>query len=259
MFIARYRHHLLCGVAALIVLGLFLHAPIPQDPGFHQFADQRNLGQIANFFNVGSNALFFLVGVAGLLRVRQIVPPASQALPAYITLCSSVALVSLGSAFYHLAPGNLTLIWDRMPIAIAFMALFSMLLHERVLRANAPATLWPLVGAGLLAAGYWLWTEQHGVGDLRAYALVQFLPIALMPLILWLFPGQYLNNTWLWRALLLYGVAKLAEHFDLAIFDALRVLSGHSIKHMLAAWAAWCIILALPVTGRVSIRGTMPA
>lgn len=67
-----------------------------------------------------------------------------------------------------------------------------------------------------------------------------------MPLILWLFPKHYLNNTWLWRALLLYGVAKLAEHFDLAIFDALQVLSGHTIKHALAALAAWCIILALP-------------
>ena len=257
MFLDHYRHHLLCGVAALIIGGLFLHAPIPQDPGFHQFADERSIGQISNFFNVVSNALFLLVGVLGLLRARRIARP--QAMPAYITLCTSVALVSLGSVFYHLAPGNLTLIWDRVPISIAFMALFSMLLHERVLPATAPATLWPMVGAGLLAAGYWLWTEQQGVGDLRAYALVQFLPIVLMPLILWLFPSQYLNNTWLWRALLLYGVAKLAEHFDLVIFDALQVLSGHSIKHMLAAWAAWCIILALPGTGRAAIRGTMPA
>jgi hypothetical protein len=93
---------------------------------------------------------------------------------------------------------------------------------------------------------YWYWTETQGVGDLRLYALVQFLPLVLIPIILWLFRGDYLNNTMLIAALVLYVLAKGCEHFDRQVLALLGVVSGHTIKHLLSGVAGLCIILAVP-------------
>jgi len=51
-------------VASLATLPLL--PPIAQDPSYHQFADQRTLLGIPNFWNVVSNLPFVLVGTMGL-------------------------------------------------------------------------------------------------------------------------------------------------------------------------------------------------
>lgn len=224
----------LLGVSAVAVVALFLRAPIPQDPAYHAFADARPFAGIPNFADVLSNLPFLIVGLYGLTR-RPVQPRMKTG---YLALCAGIALVSLGSAYYHLNPTSATLLWDRLPMTVAFMALFSLLLEDRVTDAK---TLLPLLAAGLASAFYWHYTD-----DLRPYILVQFLPIVLMPLILLLYPKKNLDGKALMCAVVLYAAAKAFESCDREVFAALGALSGHSIKHLLAGAATICIILAVP-------------
>ncbi len=239
-----YRTAVLVAISLLAVLGMSLIAPIAQDPGYHRFADTRVFAGIVNFANVLSNLPFLLVGGYGLMRRGRLLVP-SQAL-AYTVLCLGAVLVGFGSAYYHLAPSNDSLIWDRLPMTVAFMALFSLVLEERLLPDARSRTLWPLLAVGIGAALYWYWSESRGVGDLRPYALVQFLPMLLIPLLLWLFPQRYLRSARVWQALALYALAKLFEQFDGQVLQSTGI-SGHSFKHLSAAAAMLCLILATPI------------
>ena len=53
-----------------------------------------------------------------------------------------------------------------------------------------------------------------------------------------------LERAWLWATLALYLVAKQAESHDRALFEASGLLSGHSLKHLVAAGAVLCALLA---------------
>ena len=217
--------------------------PIPQDPSYHLFADARQIGGIANFWNVASNLPFLVVGIVGLLRYPRLAH--SESAQAYLVLCAGVVLVCFGSGYYHESPSNERLFWDRLPMTIAFMALFYLLLSERVFRSSHRYALWFLIAVGIGAALYWDWTESLGRGDLRPYALVQFLPIVLTPLILWLFKPRYLSNSALIGAMGFYVLAKLLEQFDAQVFAATS-MSGHALKHVAAAAAVSCIVYAVP-------------
>jgi hypothetical protein len=240
----KHRTSLLIFIASFAVMAMLFFDRIPQDPAYHLFADTRQIAGIPNFWNVLSNFPFLLVGLYGLWRCRYLIECNSR--NAYIALCIGILLVSIGSAYYHYAPSTATLLWDRLPMTVAFMALFSLLLDERVMPRDRSLTLWPLLIMGIGSAVYWYWTEAMGVGDLRPYALVQFLPLVLIPLILWLFDSNYLNGRLLVAALVFYVFAKVSEHFDRQILDLIGVMSGHTLKHFLAGIASLCIIVAIP-------------
>jgi hypothetical protein len=227
------------------IVGMFFIVPIPQDPHYHLFSDQRTLCGVNHFWNVMSNLPFLLVGLYGLWRFKKI--DIDNIKSAYLFFCVGVILVCFGSGYYHFNPNNHTLVWDRLPMTIAFMALFSLLLHERVLSNPKTFTLIPLLLIGAASVFYWDWTETSGQGDLRFYALVQFLPIILIPLILWLYPKRYFRSSYLLWAFIFYFLAKLLEHFDAVIHQTLEQMSGHSLKHMSAAIAVFLILHAIPV------------
>ena len=105
---------------------------------------------------------------------------------------------------------------------------------------------------GVCSVLYWSWTEAQGRGDLRPYALVQFLPMLLMPLILLMYPQRYIRTSWLVWAVLLYVLAKALEYFDRGIYAATGFMSGHALKHLAAALAALCIIAAVAVHRRTA-------
>jgi Ceramidase len=232
----------LCSLAA--ACGLYLAGPIPQDPGYHLFADARQLGGVSNFWNVASNLPFLATGLIGLRRYPRLAHRESGA--SYLILCLGALGVGFGSAYYHLAPSNATLLWDRLPMTLGFMALLALVLNERVARSHRTLVLCSLVAVGLGAALYWSWSESLGRGDLRPYALVQFLPFLLLPLILVLFRRRHLSTSLLLTAFGCYLVAKLLEYFDGPVFIALGVLSGHALKHVAAALAVLCILYAVP-------------
>lgn len=239
---------ILCIISVLAIGAMLFQGPISQDPAYHLFADSREMAGVDNFWNVLSNLPFLAIGLYGLWRFPRLSIPETKA--GYLALCVGVLLVSLGSAYYHLAPANPSLIWDRLPMTVAFMALFSLLLDERKVLGAGRHTLWPLLLVGIASAVYWYWTESHGAGDLRPYLLVQFLPLLLIPAILLLFRGSYLSNGFLLISLGLYVIAKVLELFDLQVFDATGLVSGHTLKHLVAGLAVLCIVVAVPASPR---------
>jgi hypothetical protein len=221
---------------------------IPQDPGYHKFADGSAFFGIPNFWNVATNLPFLLVGLIGLAWRSRLQVQALQT--QYVVLCIGVALVGLGSSYYHLAPSTPTLVWDRLPMTVAFMALFSAVIQDRIGERLGRILLWPLIVAGIATIVWWYWSELEGRGDLRPYAVVQFLPMLLIPLMLLLFRGEGLRDASLWLALAVYALAKVAEYFDAEIYSTTNFLGGHGLKHLLAAIAVWWVLRAFlgPVT-----------
>lgn len=228
-------------VAAIIVLSLL--RPIPQDPAYHQFADRRSLGPIPDFANVISNSLFLPVGIWGLFLLRKSKVPAGIFL-IYLTLFSGIFFTGLGSAWYHLHPDNRRLVCDRLPMTLVFMALLSAIIGERIGLRLGLGLLGPLIVLGAGSVLWWYCTESKGYGDLRLYVFVQYYPILLIPLILWLFPAK--TNDSRTRSFLLavvwYTVAKLFDVYDRQIYSLLGWISGHTIKHIAAAIATWFLV-----------------
>lgn len=242
----NWRQVLLLAVTGTALVAAFFVDRIPQDSAYHAFLDGRAIFGVPNFWNVATNLPFLAVGVAGLLHAREAALPRH-----FIVYCTGVALVAVGSAWYHLAPSNPTLVFDRLPMTIAFMAMFAAVVADRVSLPLGQALLWPCVAVGIGSIGWWHWTETAGAGDLLPYAFVQFLPMLLIPLMLLLFRGERLAARWLWAALGAYVLAKVAEYYDGAIYALGGWVSGHSLKHLLAALASWWIV-------RAFLKGTHP-
>lgn len=241
---SRVRLAILALIAAAAMIGIFCLGRIPQDPAYHHFADSRKLGAIPNVWNVLSNLSFLAVGLYGFRRRRLLRQP--QAGGAYTALCFGALFIALGSAYYHYAPSITSLFADRVAMTVSFMALFTLVLEERVIPGAGGRLLWPLLALGVGAASHWYWSEGQGAGDLRAYVLVQYLPLLLVPASLWLFRGDYLNSHLLWSALACYFLAKAGEHFDQQVFAVTGMFSGHTLKHLLAGLALLCVIRAVP-------------
>jgi hypothetical protein len=238
----HWRGWILAVVAGGAIAAMFFVPRISQDESYHHFADVRTIAGIPNFWNVVSNLPFALVGIYGLFTTTRL---ASRSLrPGYVVFCLAVIGVCFGSGYYHHSPSTPALVWDRLPMSLAFMALFALVLGERVSPAMGRALLVPLLVLGAASVLYWAWTESRGSGDLRPYALVQFLPFALIALMLLMYPGSRASAAWIWWAILLYVLAKLAEYFDAPIYRALG-LSGHTIKHLLSASAVLFVLFAL--------------
>ncbi|WP_192821405.1 ceramidase domain-containing protein [Rufibacter sp. LB8] len=230
------------------VVGVFLVDPIPQDLAYHAFADGQTHVGIPNFWNVLSNLPFMVVGLYCVMRLYQGNPKGLMkgTKTGYQLFFAGIFFTGLGSAYYHLAPDNHTLLWDRLPMTIAFMGFFSVVVSEYIHLKAGQRLLVPLVVLGLLSVGYWYVTEQDGHGDLRFYVLVQFLPILLTPLILLLFKSPFSTNAYTWYVVLAYALAKVLETFDQEIFAFTgQLMSGHALKHVLAAAAPWFLFLGL--------------
>ena len=96
-----------------------------------------------------------------------------------------VVLTGFGSGWFHWQPNNQTLIADRLPMAIAFMALTSALVGESFHATLGRRLLWPLQLLGVASVLWWGYSEHLGRGDLRLYVLVQFVPMLILPVIIW--------------------------------------------------------------------------
>jgi hypothetical protein len=234
--------------------------PLPQPLEYHQFADQRTLLGIPNFFNVSSGVAFLLVGGAGVvLLLRNRSPHASQLLldPSvrwpYLVLFAAVALTCVGSAYYHLAPDNARLTWDRLPMSVAFMALLAAMTSERIHPKAGMALLGPLVLVGIASVVYWHWGEAAGTGNLRPYVAVQSIAIAAVLVIIFIFPPRYTRGTDILIAVAFYALAKGAEFYDQEIFSAGQLVGGHALKHLFAALAIFWVLRMIwkrgPITG----------
>lgn len=245
------RIGIVLGVLAVALVIAWRVPPVPQDPAYHRFADARPFLGVPHALNVLSNLGFLIAGGAGLRRVlggagRAAFVDGRERWP-WAVFFAGLTLTGLGSAWYHLDPGNVRLVWDRLPMTVAFMGLFAAMIAERIgLRAGL-ALLGPLLVVGMGSVLWWHAGEQQGRGDLRAYGLVQFFPLLAIPLLAWLFPARYTHGGYWGLAVLVYAAAKGLELADARVLALGGVVSGHALKHLGAALAggAFCRMLAL--------------
>ena len=213
--------------------------PFGQDPNYHDFSDGRAYLGIPNFLNVISNLPFLLIGIAGAMFCLKNIPGSVR--HAWIVLFAGVALVSVGSGVYHWMPGNETLVWDRLPMTVGFMGLFAALLGEYVSDRLEKFLLAPAVLLGVGSVLYWYWSD-----DLRLYVWIQLIPLLTIPVVMVLFREKYSHQWLLLAALGWYALAKASEIYDREVFlftDGL--ISGHSLKHLLAAMGCLAILWML--------------
>ena len=244
--IIEIRYIIITFISLLGIVGIMLLDPLAQDLEYHQFNDQRTFLGIPNFLNVITNVPFLLLGVSGLYSIFRShrINLIDDMKVAYILFFAGVSLVAFGSGYYHLSPDNTTLVWDRLPMTFAFMALFSIIIGEFISSRIGKLTLWPLIVFGVFSIFYWNYTESNGEGDLRLYVLVQFLPLLLIPLILLLFKPSFTRPSGYWLLLFSYVFAKVFEYFDEAVQNSFFILSGHSIKHLIAALGVFFLLKA---------------
>ena len=245
---------LLIAVALAVAIIALLLPPIPQPLAYHNFADQRSWLGIPNFGDVVSNLPFALVGLAGLAfllgpAARNFSDPRERWL--YLFMFASLTLTAFGSAYYHLAPGNARLVWDRIPIMMVFMTLLAAVVAERV-GVGAGLTLFPVFEiVGIASVVVWRAGELQGHGDLRFYAAVQVYAILILLLSL-LFPPKYTRGADFAVVVGFYVLAKILEECDRQVFALGHIVSGHTLKHLAAAAAGYWILRMLQKRNLVS-------
>jgi hypothetical protein len=217
-------------VAPLLYL-LLLHDPIPQAKGYHFFADVRTCLGIQNFGNVASNLAFLLMGIIGWAWCYRHLEAGARL--SWMVFFIGVALVFVGSGYYHYKPDDDSLVWDRLPMTLAFMGLFAALMSEHLGAQFERPVLIPALILGVASVFWWRHTD-----DLRIYIWVQLAPLLAIPFLMTMFHGRYSHRVYLLYGLGFYALAKVAELYDHATFDlTANFISGHSLKHLLAAMA----------------------
>lgn len=245
------------GLSLLLILGavlalVCLSLPrIPQPLSYHLFADQRALLGVPNFGDVASNLPFAAIGIWGLVFIVRSKPDpaASCFLDAreiwpYSFFFFGLLLTAFGSSWYHLAPGNERLVWDRLPMTITFMSLVAAVIMERIDLRLGVWLLPFLLLVGMATVLQWYWSELKGAGDLRLYAAVQAYS-ALVLLLAFVLPKRYTRSSDLALVLGCYILAKILELCDSQVFSALHLVSGHTLKHLAAAASGYCVLRML--------------
>ena len=231
-------------------MGVALVLPrIPQPANYHNFADHRAWIGISNFLDVASNAPFATIGLMGLVFLLR--PGAAARFHdarerwPYVVVFLGLLLTAFGSAYYHLAPDNARLVWDRLPMTVTFMSLMAAVIAERVNVRLGLYLLVPLLALGISSVFVWYASELHGAGDLRFYAFIQAWGIAILPLAIWLSPARYTRSKDLLGSVSFYALAKILESLDSRIFSAWHIVGGHALKHLAAAMSGYWIFRML--------------
>ncbi len=236
----------LLSLTIIIVGCVFVWVPaLPQDVSYHCFAgdschhDHTHDCMIPYCGNVISNVLFVLVGAWGALNLFK---NNRKNLLEWI-LVFGIMLTGFGSAYYHWNPTNETLVWDRLPMTLVFMSFFG--LFYGWFFNKKTGQIIGLIGVlfGILSVVYWSYSESIGQGDLRLYAIVQFLPMLLIFMVLCVY---FRGNKQLILSVLTvlgwYIIAKFSEHFDYKVYEWIVPVSGHQIKHIAAGIATFFMV-----------------
>lgn len=245
------QRHLVSSLLALLTVAVaatvMLLPSFAQPLEYHRFADDRAWLGVPNFLNVVSNAPFLLVAVLGLRALwcpEGGAPGAAFYRPPYALLFLALAATSLGSAYYHLAPDNARLVWDRLPMSVAFAAFVAAVAAERW---NAQVGRWllvPLVAVGVGTVVWWYSGMIFGGENVLPYFAFQGWAF-LVALLMVAMPPGLRRGYCLKAVLVLYGAALGAELLDRTIFAFGQVVSGHTLKHLLAALAVYQVVRML--------------
>lgn len=232
-------------VAAIAILAV--HGRIAQPGHYHGFADRSAAFGIHHAADVFSNAGFALVAIWGwlTLRPRRASDQLRAGWPGYRLFLIALFLTAFGSGFYHFAPDNARLLWDRLPIALACAGLLVGVRGDTRpgLKTEIEAIVLGLFAVASVA--WWAYTDLSGADDLRPYLLLQGLPLILIPLWQAIHRAPRADRIAFAAAMLLYVLAKAAEIFDHEIANALGFVSGHTLKHLIATAATAAIVWGL--------------
>ena len=233
----------------LIALVIALHSalrlafgPLAQDPSYHLFADTRRCGPIPHAGDVLTNLFILAAGVAGLLLRRRVHIEHSER-AAYAMLVAGMLLTALGSMYYHWAPSDARLVWDRLPMTLVLGAVLALMLADRIAPVFAAVALWPATLLGIASILWWTWTRLLGADDLWLYMIVRVGTGMAIGFLLLLRRGRHSGGGWIWAALVIDLVLTLAERLDYEIYavTGMRV-SGHNVKHVLAGMLFGCAL-----------------
>jgi hypothetical protein len=245
----------------LCIVAAFLLPAMPQPLDYHHFADRRTVFGIPNFMDVASNAGFLIAGAAGLIVVlggyaqfeyrRERWP--------YAVFFLGVLLTAVGSSYYHLAPDNERLFWDRLPMTIAFTGLISAQIVDRINVRAGLVLLIPMLLVGAASVVYWRMTERAGAGNVLPYGILQGYSVVVLLLLVMLCPSRYTRGNDLYWVFGWYALSKLLETLDTQVLAIDHVVSGHTLKHLAAAIAgiAACNMLARRTLKEPALRGTL--
>lgn len=224
---------------ALVVIALAIHGPIPQLADYHAFADQASWLGIPHAGDVLSNVAFLAVGAWALATDRGRRAGTAVERRARRAFFVAVLLTAAGSTWYHWAPDDARLVWDRLPIALACAALLCAM-HARCAGAQGRWIL-PMALAGAVASvAWWMVTA-----DLRPYLVLQAAPLVAIPWWQWRSARPPRERIAFGIAVMLYVVAKVLELADHAVLEAIGVASGHTLKHLAAAAAAVMVVQSM--------------
>lgn len=248
----RTRLWVVAALTVAVALAVFTRPPIPQTQSYNDFADQRTLLGVPNLLDTVSNVPFLLVGALGLSFVwRHRISTGGAFIERvekwpYTLFFLGAALTCFGSGYYHLAPNDDRLVWDRLPMTLVFMSFFAATIAERISVKAGVWLLLPLVTVGIGSVLYWHFSELRTTGgDLRWYVEVQYYPMLAIPLIAFLFSSRYTRGTYVFGVLALYALSKAFELLDASTFALSHIVSGHTLKHLTAAVALYYILWTL--------------
>jgi hypothetical protein len=235
----RGLHITIVALLAIAVFGPEVTQPIHQ----HNFADQRFFGYLPCAADVMSNLPFALWGLAGLM-VLQVVKFKRAIIGLSALFFIGLIVTAFASSWYHLQPNNDGLAIDRLGMTVAFAGLIGLAAADRAsLRAGVMLSGLTLA---LGALSVWVWTMS---GNVLPWLVLQF---GGMALILWLATRHPIPSAdgalairWC-VVILIYAAAKVLELADHAVYDLTsQFVSGHSLKHIVASFAAWPVVSAL--------------
>jgi hypothetical protein len=233
---------LLAALFSLLAVALFGPA-LTQPAHQHAFADQRVWAGIPFAMDVLSNLLFAAWGIAGLVfllgLLQRIRMNAEHVLAGLFFM--GLAATAAASSWYHLQPNDAGLGIDRLGMTVAFAGLLGLAVAGRISHRAGACMAIAVLFLGPLSIGYW-----QASGNVLPWMVIQF---GGMALILWMASLKPLSGALVVRwglVISLYVVAKLLELKDHEIYAAtLHVISGHSLKHLMASFAAWPVLSAL--------------
>ncbi|HTR09000.1 MAG TPA: hypothetical protein VMJ11_20585 [Paraburkholderia sp.] len=230
---------LLFGGVMLFVVGTALQLawPLVQAASYHHFADERSLGFIPNAADVLSNVVILAGGFACLGWVKRNASRQPPQFPGMAVAGFGLVLTAIGSAYYHWAPSDATLVWDRLPMTIVFAGILAMLWTSTTAQRVGWLPLLILVAVSLGTIEYWL-----AFNSLWPYAILQFGGLAF---IVGLTLTRKVDSVFGWMMVIVfYGVAKIFESLDWQVWElSHHVIAGHALKHVSSGLAGAALIL----------------
>ncbi|RYR47270.1 hypothetical protein Ahy_A07g033221 [Arachis hypogaea] len=216
---------------------LFFTPTIPRSHNHHHFVDMRNLlasrsfAGVPNTINVITNFPFLVVGVLGFVLALDgaVFYISSQGeVYAWVVFYAGMVGVAFGSAYYHLKPDNHRVLWDTLPMMVAFSSLFSALVVERFGQRIGLFCLFALIFAAVLCVVY-----ERNYNDIRFCMIFQLtLPLAI-PVIAFMYSSKYTHSRYWFLATGIYLLAKFEGATDKKLYHANNyIISGHSLEHL---------------------------